>query len=77
MLTISGWDVGTFFSYYTMVFLCPVLYVGWKVYWKTSIIKPEEADLVCTFLCDLAMVSMLIYCRFGNARSLMPMKRVL
>lgn len=40
------WDVGTFFSYYTMVFLCPILYVGWKVYWKTSIIKPEEADLV-------------------------------
>lgn len=42
----TGWDVGTFFSYYTMVFVCPILYVGWKVWWKTKVIKPEEADLV-------------------------------
>jgi amino acid transporter len=40
------WDLGTFFSYYTMVFVCPVLYVGWKVWWRTKIVKPEEADLV-------------------------------
>lgn len=40
------WDVGTFFSYYTMCFVCPILYVGWKVWWKTKVIKPEEADLV-------------------------------
>jgi amino acid transporter len=29
-----------------MVFLCPILYVGWKVYRKTKVVKPEEADLV-------------------------------
>ncbi|KAK2628263.1 hypothetical protein QTJ16_002909 [Diplocarpon rosae] len=40
------WDVGTFFSYYTMVFLCPILYVGSKVYWRTKVVKPEEADLI-------------------------------
>ncbi|PBP25844.1 hypothetical protein BUE80_DR003266 [Diplocarpon rosae] len=42
----TGWDVGTFFSYYTMVFLCPILYVGSKVYWRTKVVKPEEADLI-------------------------------
>ncbi|KUJ22442.1 amino acid transporter-like protein [Mollisia scopiformis] len=40
------WDVGTFFSYYTMCFVCPILYVGWKVVKKTKMIPPEEADLV-------------------------------
>jgi amino acid transporter len=29
-----------------MCFVCPILYVFWKVYKKTKIIKPEEADLV-------------------------------
>ena len=29
-----------------MCFLCPILYVGWKVVWKTKIVKPTEADLV-------------------------------
>lgn len=42
----TGWDTGTFFSYYTMVFVCPILYVGWKVVKTTKVIKPEEADLV-------------------------------
>jgi amino acid transporter len=40
------WDVGTFFSYYTMCFVCPVLFVFWKVFKKTKFVKPEEADLV-------------------------------
>ncbi|OAG41603.1 hypothetical protein AYO21_04067 [Fonsecaea monophora] len=40
------WDVGVFFSYYTMCFVCPLLYVGWKIVKKTKIVKPEEADLV-------------------------------
>jgi amino acid transporter len=39
------WDVGTFFSYYTMCFVCPILYVGWKVWWKTKVIKPEDAGM--------------------------------
>jgi amino acid transporter len=41
-----GWDLGTFFSYYTMVFACPVLYVGWKVVKRSKVVKPHEADLV-------------------------------
>ncbi|TGO35867.1 hypothetical protein BHYA_0143g00090 [Botrytis hyacinthi] len=40
------WDTGTFFSYYTMVFVCPILYGGWKIVKKTKVVKPEEADLV-------------------------------
>ncbi|TVY89451.1 General amino acid permease [Lachnellula willkommii] len=46
VLLPGWWDIGTFFSYYTMVFACPVLYVGWKVIKRTKIIKPAEADLV-------------------------------
>ncbi|TVY28934.1 General amino acid permease [Lachnellula hyalina] len=46
VLLPGWWDIGTFFSYYTMVFACPVFYVGWKIIKKTKIIKPEEADLV-------------------------------
>jgi len=40
------WDLGTFFSYYTMVFVCPILYVGWKVVKKTKLVRAEDADLV-------------------------------
>lgn len=40
------WDLGTFFSYYTMVFVCPILYVGWKVWWKTKFVSSAECDLV-------------------------------
>lgn len=40
------WDVGIFFSYYTMSFVCPILYVGWKLLKGTKIVKAEEADLV-------------------------------
>jgi len=40
------WDVGTFFSYYTMVFVCPILYVGWKLVKRTKVIRPKEVDLV-------------------------------
>jgi amino acid transporter len=29
-----------------MVFVCPILYLGWKVVKRTKFIKPEEADLV-------------------------------
>ncbi|KAF2091878.1 amino acid transporter-like protein [Saccharata proteae CBS 121410] len=40
------WDVGTFFTYYAMVFVCIVLYAGFKVVRCTSTVKPSEADLV-------------------------------
>jgi amino acid transporter len=40
------WDIGLFFSYYTMIFVCIVLYCGWKVLKRTKVVKPLEADLV-------------------------------
>lgn len=39
-------DVKSFFTYYTMVFIAPVPYFGWKITHRTEIVKPEEADLV-------------------------------
>ncbi|EKD11839.1 histidine permease [Drepanopeziza brunnea f. sp. 'multigermtubi' MB_m1] len=44
--TVCWWDVGTLFSYYTVVFVCPILHIGWKVYWKTTPVRPEKANLV-------------------------------
>ncbi|KAK7550730.1 amino acid transporter-like protein [Phyllosticta citricarpa] len=40
------WNVGTFFTYYTMVFVCIILYVGFKVFMRTRLVPPGEADLV-------------------------------
>lgn len=39
------WDMKSFFTYYTMVIVAPVLYFGWKIFKHTSIIKAEDADL--------------------------------
>lgn len=41
-----SFDVGTFFSYYTMCFVGLLTFGGWKIYWKTQFVKPAEADLV-------------------------------
>ncbi|KAH7020324.1 AAT family amino acid transporter [Ilyonectria destructans] len=40
------WDVGTFFSYYTMVFVAIVTFTFWKVFKRTKFVKSTEADLV-------------------------------
>lgn len=42
----SWWTVGTFFTYYTMIIVCTVLFLGWKLVKKTKFVKPLEADLV-------------------------------
>ncbi|KAF2755980.1 hypothetical protein EJ05DRAFT_441696 [Pseudovirgaria hyperparasitica] len=42
----TGFVVGTFFTYYTMIFVCILLFVGWKVVKRTKFVRPEEADLV-------------------------------
>ncbi|KAH6873430.1 amino acid transporter-like protein [Thelonectria olida] len=42
----GNWDIGSFFSYYTMGFVGILVFVGWKVYHQTSFVKPAEADLV-------------------------------
>lgn len=40
------WDVGSFFSYYTMLLIAPCTFTFWKVFKKTKFVKPHEADLV-------------------------------
>ncbi|KAG4444041.1 hypothetical protein IFR05_000501 [Cadophora sp. M221] len=42
----GNWDVGTFFTYYTMIFVCILLFGFWKIFKKTKFVRPEEADLV-------------------------------
>ncbi|KAK6835970.1 hypothetical protein PG987_006465 [Apiospora arundinis] len=42
----GNWKVPSFLFSYMMLFICPVLYVGWKIIHKTKLVKPEEADLV-------------------------------
>ncbi|KAL2070280.1 hypothetical protein VTL71DRAFT_13306 [Oculimacula yallundae] len=42
----GGWDVGTFFTYYTMLILAPITFSGWKLYKKTKLIKAAECDLI-------------------------------
>merc|ERR1712130_774010 len=43
--SMLSWDIASFFSYYTMVFLAPILYISWKLIKRTKIIRPENADL--------------------------------
>ncbi|KAE8377605.1 general amino acid permease-like protein AGP2 [Aspergillus bertholletiae] len=40
------WDLGSFFSHYTMAFLALCTFFGWKVGYRSRIVRPEEADLV-------------------------------
>lgn len=44
--SFTPWDVGTFFSFYTMVLVAPVLFVGWKLIKRTRFVSATEADLV-------------------------------
>ncbi|PWY87285.1 AAT family amino acid transporter [Aspergillus sclerotioniger CBS 115572] len=40
------WDIGSFFSDYTMAFLAIATYAGWKICKRTRFVRPQEADLV-------------------------------
>lgn len=40
------WDIPTFLFSYTMIGVCPVFYVGWKLLKRTRIWKSEEVDLL-------------------------------
>ncbi|EXJ72896.1 uncharacterized protein A1O5_04044 [Cladophialophora psammophila CBS 110553] len=42
----GGWDVGNFFTYYTMVFACAVFFLSWKLLKRTKFVHPTAADLV-------------------------------
>ena len=44
--SFTPWNVETFFSYYTMVIVAPVLYIGWKLIKRTKFISAHEADLI-------------------------------
>ncbi|KAF3765320.1 hypothetical protein M406DRAFT_350943 [Cryphonectria parasitica EP155] len=44
--SFTPWDVSTFFTYYTMVILAPILFFGWKLIHRTKRVKPEDADIV-------------------------------
>lgn len=40
------WKTGDFFSYYTMLFVCPMLYTGWKLtHRENKLVRAENADL--------------------------------
>lgn len=40
------WSISTFFSYYTMCFVCPILWLFWKLLKRTKVIPAHETDLV-------------------------------
>ncbi|KAF2217630.1 hypothetical protein CERZMDRAFT_30478 [Cercospora zeae-maydis SCOH1-5] len=42
----APWDVESFFIYYAMLILAPILFVVWKVIKRTRFISGHEADLV-------------------------------
>lgn len=44
--SFTPWNVGTFFSYYTMVIVAPILYVAWKLIKRTRVVRSSEVDLV-------------------------------
>ncbi|KAI0595306.1 amino acid transporter [Biscogniauxia sp. FL1348] len=41
----GNWNVPDFLFSYTMIGVCPILYVGWKLIHKTQIIRPDLVDL--------------------------------
>jgi yeast amino acid transporter len=42
---LDRWDIPTFLFSYMMIFVFPVLFVGWKFLKKTKWLKPHEVDL--------------------------------
>ncbi|KGM91999.1 uncharacterized protein PADG_11786 [Paracoccidioides brasiliensis Pb18] len=41
----GNWSVPTFLFSYTMIGVCPLLFLGWKLIKKTKWLKPHEVDL--------------------------------
>ncbi|KAL1843338.1 hypothetical protein VTJ49DRAFT_2155 [Mycothermus thermophilus] len=39
------WDVPTFLFSYTMIGVCPILYVAWKLLKRTCVYRSDEVDL--------------------------------
>ncbi|OGM47223.1 hypothetical protein ABOM_003912 [Aspergillus bombycis] len=40
------WDLGSFFSHYTMALLAVCTFFGWKIGSRTTVVLPEKVDLV-------------------------------
>jgi amino acid transporter len=41
----GSWDIGNFFTYYTMIFACLVFFLGWKLIKRTKFVPAATADL--------------------------------
>jgi amino acid transporter len=44
--SFTPWDVGTFFSYYTMAIFAVVMFTAWKVGMRSRVVRPEDVDLM-------------------------------
>lgn len=44
--SFTPWDNSTFWTYYAMVIVAPVLFGGWKILKRTRWVRPSEVDLV-------------------------------
>ena len=42
----GNWDIGSFFSSYTMAILACATFLGWKICKRTKFVDPHQADLV-------------------------------
>ncbi|RAH41498.1 putative general amino acid permease (Agp2) [Aspergillus brunneoviolaceus CBS 621.78] len=42
----GNWDVPTFLFSYTMIAVFPIIYVGYKLFCRTKLWKPEEVDIM-------------------------------
>ena len=43
---IGPWNNATFFSYYPLLILAPFTYGFWKMFKRTKVVQPHEADLL-------------------------------
>lgn len=41
----GNWDIATFLFSYTMIGVCPLLYIGWKFLKRTKFLEPHEVNL--------------------------------
>ena len=44
--SFAPWDVSSFFTYYTMLLVAPILFIGWKIIHRTKLVRSHETDLV-------------------------------
>lgn len=45
MFLDDNFNAPDFLFSYTMIFVFPLLYIGWKLLKRTKIVKPEDADI--------------------------------